>query len=467
MYKLLSSNRLIGVCGSLAVAAFFSILTGCGDTFRPIVVPGPQPGVDPGTQRTAVVLTQMPAGFTDTCAGNTPPPCPGVMMQINVGGDTNSSGFLAPGDLANYVGGRTPTAATFGLAFSNQIWVANRDSDSVTQIVPSLGLEQQISLPSGAKPTFITVTTDPVTPNNDLGLVANTGDGSVPGSVSFIDIGARALRLTATVLHQPVSIAAIPPQRKLYVVNRADNNISVISSVDGTSLTTITLPAGTDPVSVVVNSGATAAYVVNHGSGSVSVIDTSTDLITQTIPTGAGPTLGVFDPKLLRVYVLNTGANSVTVIDASSIASPVLRTVSLPAGASNPVGIAALRDGTRFYTANSGTNNVTVFDAQSFAVRTTIPVGTNPVAIAASSDSSRVYVTNHDATLDATGKIVAQPGITIIRAVASPTENPPKAADTVVTTLFTTFVDPNVDPSVCPTQPNLCIHQVPVFVVSQ
>jgi hypothetical protein len=86
MHKLLSSNRLIGVCGSLAVAALFSILAGCGDTFRPIVVPSPQPGVDPGTQRTAVVLTQMPAGFTGTCAGNTPPPCPGVMMQINVGG---------------------------------------------------------------------------------------------------------------------------------------------------------------------------------------------------------------------------------------------------------------------------------------------------------------------------------------------------------------------------------------------
>jgi YVTN family beta-propeller protein len=471
MYNLSIYKRLTQVvCGLAALVALTLSLAGCGDTFRPIVVPGPSPGPDPGTQRSAVVLTQTPpqvaAPSTFVCASgavvNPGEQCPGTMMQINVSGDTNSSGFTPPGDQANYSVGRAPVFATFGVTFPQLLWAANKESDSVTVTTPSLGAQQTISLPSGSQPVSLAITADPASSgSNDLVLTANFA----ANTVSFVDSTARAVRLTAPVGTHPVSVVGIPPQRKAYVVNEGDNTVSVISTADGSLVGTI--PVGTDPVKVIVNAGAAVAYVVNRGSGDVTVINTANDTpLTTTIPTGAGASFAVFDPRLLRVYVANTTANTVTVIDASTIAGGVLRTVALPAGATGPVGVTALPDGSRFYTVNNTSNNVTVFDAQSFASRTTIPVGTNPVYIAASGDSARVYVANHDSTLGAGGAIVSPAGTTIIRTAAGPTQTPPEPPDSVVTTIPAPLSDPQTC-TIETTTPPICARQQPVFIVSQ
>ena len=458
MYNLHKSKRIARlVCGVATAAAFSLSLTGCGDTFRPVVIPNGTPGVDPGTQRTAIVLTQAPATFPGPCATGAAAPCPGTMMQINVGGDTNSSGFNPPGDLANYVVGRGPNWASFGAAVPQVLWMVDRDSDSVNQITPSIGANNTTALPAGSKPVFLAVVPDPtITTPGDIVLTANSGTNSV----SIVDGSARTVRTTVPVGANPVAIAGVPAQRKAYVVNEGDGTVSVISTVDGTQVHP-PITVGSDPVAVVVNAGALVAYVVNRGSGSVTVMDTSSDTVRTTLPTAAGSSFAVFDPKLLRVYVTNSTANSVSVIDASSINGTVLRTVPLPAGATNPVAVTALNDGTRFYTANSTSNNVTVFDAQSFAPRTNIAVGTNPVFIASSGDSSRVYVAVHDATI--VNGATQPPGTAIIRAVAAPSENPPKAADTLVTTIPATFTDPQN----CLTDSATCVRTQPVFVISQ
>jgi YVTN family beta-propeller protein len=357
--------------------------------------------------------------------------------------------------------GRGPVWAAFGITFPQQLLIVNRDSDTVTFFTPSIGNASNLSLPSpqpgGDKPVFVTIVQDPAT-TNDIAFTAN----SASNTVSLIDGATKVVRTTVPVGTTPVWIAGIPSQRKMYVVNKGDGTVSVISTSDG-SVVHPPIAVGSAPVAVVTNASATTAYVVNSGSGNVSVIDTASDTVTSTIATGAGSNFAIFDPKLLRVYVTNGTANSVTVIDASTGSGGVLRNVSLPAGATKPVGVAALSDGTRFYTVNQATNNVTVFDAQSFAARTTIAVGTNPVFIAASSDSTRVYVANHDATVDTNGNLVQPPGTTIIRAIASPSENPPKAADTVVTTIPATFTDPQT----CQQESATCVRTQPTFVISQ
>lgn len=465
------------VCGLLATAAITLSLASCGDTFRPIVIPNGSQAPNPGAQREAIVLTQTPPEPADPnaqfpCANGTAviagAQCPGMMMQISVGGDTNSSTFVAPGDQANYVVGRGPRFGAFGITFPQEFSMTNRDSDSVTTVTPSTGLVSSVSLPAGAQPVFLAVVSDPNAPaiaNNDLLVTANAG----LGSVSFVDASTRSVRLTTPngSTPQPIAIVGNPGLRKIYVVDdTTPGSVTVISTVDGSTLGTI--PVGTDPNFAVVSTSEPVAYVVNRGDGTVSVIDMNRDVVTSTIPTGSGACAATFDPTLLRVYVANCTGNSVSVIDASTLGGGLLKTVSLPAGtAANPVGLVALRDGTRFYTANFATNNVTVFDANSFAVRSTIPVGTHPVFIAAASDSSRVYVANQDATVDSSGNVTSPPGTTIIRAVASPQANPPQAADTVVTTIPAPFTNPTIDQKICATQPGQCVRQQPVFIAVQ
>jgi YVTN family beta-propeller protein len=60
------------------------------------------------------------------------------------------------------------------------------------------------------------------------------------------------------------------------------------------------------------------AYVTNHLSHSVSVIDTATNTVVATVPVGMGPVgIGIAQPPP-SAYVTNAGSNSVSVIDTAT-----------------------------------------------------------------------------------------------------------------------------------------------------
>ncbi|GDY65937.1 hypothetical protein SAV14893_053300 [Streptomyces avermitilis] len=50
------------------------------------------------------------------------------------------------------------------------------------------------------------------------------------------------------------------------------------------------IPVGDTPGGIALTPTGTRAYVANHGSNTVSVLDTVTDTVIDTIATGAGPT---------------------------------------------------------------------------------------------------------------------------------------------------------------------------------
>jgi YVTN family beta-propeller protein len=181
------------------------------------------------------------------------------------------------------------------------------------------------------------------------------------------------------------------------------------------------------------------AFIVNQGSGNVSVIDTLLDQVIATVPVGTtatpSPNYAVFEPTLQRLYVSNTGENTISVIKANGtdLANGILPTkVADVAVSGTPTSVTALADGTRAYVAlgncPAGTNHtniaarattctgstVSVIDAASFTERKVIPVGAGAVSIDSASDSSRVYVV---------GAIAGN--VSVIRPVS----------DTVVTTL--------------------------------
>ena len=134
----------------------------------------------------------------------------------------------------------------------------------------------------------------------------------------------------------------------------------------------------------------TSAYVTNL-SGTVSVIDTTTNTVVATIPVGAFPSGVAVTPDGTRVYVANI-FNSISVIDA--VTNTVVATI--PSG-QFPTGIAITPDGTRAYVVNQivtnqNKNTVSVIDTMTNTIIATISVGLGPSQIAITPDGTRAYV---------------------------------------------------------------------------
>ncbi|MEU4063953.1 YncE family protein [Streptomyces wedmorensis] len=74
-----------------------------------------------------------------------------------------------------------------------------------------------------------------------------------------------------------------------------------------------TIPVGVGPVGVAVDVH-DQVFVTNSGSGTVSVVKSTTDTVTTTIGVGFGPVSVATDPQF-GVFVANAGSSTVSVID--------------------------------------------------------------------------------------------------------------------------------------------------------
>lgn len=174
-----------------------------------------------------------------------------------------------------------------------------------------------------------------------------------------------------------------------YVVNHGDGTVSVLDTASNAVVTTVTV--GDEPLGAAVNPAGTRAFVTNQTAptGSVSVIDTAINGVVATIPLGNRPSGVAVKLPGDRLYVTNRDDKNVSVVDTATLA--VLATV--PVG-NNPLGIAIDPAGSPAYVVNKGTNNVSVIDTTSNTVVATIPVGNDPSHVAVSPNGLRVYVTN-------------------------------------------------------------------------
>jgi uncharacterized protein (TIGR03437 family) len=94
-----------------------------------------------------------------------------------------------------------------------------------------------------------------------------------------------------TVGKEPWGAAFSPDGTRLYVANRVDGTVSIVSQ--GTQYyggwgVSGTIPVGTEPFGMVLSNTGRKLYVTNTGSNSVSVIDISTNQVITTIP-NVGP----------------------------------------------------------------------------------------------------------------------------------------------------------------------------------
>jgi YVTN family beta-propeller protein len=112
-------------------------------------------------------------------------------------------------------------------------------------------------------------------------------------------------------------VAVNPVTHTVYVTNQS-NTAPVVSVVDeSTNLVTATVPVGTDPGGVAVDTTANVIYVSNAIDNTVSVIDGTTNTVVATVPVGVTPAAIAVDSATHKAYVVDEGSNSVSVISST------------------------------------------------------------------------------------------------------------------------------------------------------
>jgi YVTN family beta-propeller protein len=435
--------KLFRMAGLAAGLILVLVWTGCGDTYRPVATPIAPVGGSPQAQRLALVVYEA----TPSCAANarvttctcpdgatvasrTAPCGPGLTSQIDVSGDEDMAdvqvGVLGP------VSGTTQNYAVFA-SIGN--FVANNDDDTVSEfgtfdpgVTPAL-----ISLPTESQPVAMADSAAASTL-----YVADLSGNSVAAVSEITNASATATPLAVGA--SPAALAANPTGTKVYVANRDDGTVSVITTVDNALNATTggPIPVGPRPIYMVLNSQGSEVYVLNQGGTppSISAIDTFQDKVicpgtppcTTSLPlnSGSAPNYMIFDPYLLRLYVSDPVAKQVTVFDASQT-SPVLPSLlkTIPVGV-QPGALAALPDGSRVYVADMGAASSCQVQVITTANNTVSPYNCltltlgAPTWIAISGDGSKLYVTETAGT-----SIITTSNNQVIKTITAPANMTP------------------------------------------
>jgi hypothetical protein len=409
------------------VLFLYVICTGCGDTFRPIIIPNPPTFPDPRAAHTVVSINDNGTVV------------PGSAMVLDVSGDT---------DMGVASVGLAPVHAVQQSA--SEVLVVNHSvtgavADSITKLNFSsvvIGSTNVISLPPNSAPNFVATT--------ESSQAYVLLPGYVPPSVGVVSTNSNSLVHTIPLSSnaQPVALAETPNSQKLYVASQGDNTISAFNTKDR-SMRPLDLNGFSPfsaPLWVIARSDSQRVYVLNGNSGNafLSTIDTTAtigDTVVGILDSSSIPPLAaymLYDGHLNRLYI--PGGNQLTMLDVSQstpqvltgvpIAIPTVAPSSRGAGdpcsgtataTLNTVAVAALPDGSRAYVGSyyedakdSICPQVTVIDVASNTVKSSIAVPGFPaydalcsptipsprvrfrLTMAAGGDSSRAYLASCD-----------------------------------------------------------------------
>ena len=160
-----------------------------------------------------------------------------------------------------------------------------------------------------------------------------------------------------------------PDGQTLLAVNTPDNRLEVFDVSSGAPVAIGAVPVGLDPVSVRARTNG-EAWVVNHVSDSISIVDLTSMNVVQTIATGDEPADVIFAGAPQRAFVSVSQLNQVRVYDpAAPLATPVILDIE----GEDPRALAT--DGVRVFAAVFESGNRTTIVSQQLASS-----GVNPYA---------------------------------------------------------------------------------------
>ena len=201
------------------------------------------------------------------------------------------------------------------------------------------------------------------------------------------------------------------------------------------------ISAGTGPMAIAVTPDGTKAYVINHNSNSVTVINTATDAVITTITTGIGaaPSSIAMHPSGSYAYVANVTGNSISRIDTASNTASIL---SLSGdgftGFTAPRFVVFSPNGQRAYVSNqTTTGRITVINTADLTQTSQFGVATVPRSLAISPDGNMLFVTHVGPNLVSFVNLNATPSPTSTTlSTGSGSEPTGLAVDSTGTTLY-------------------------------
>ncbi len=383
--------------GLLLVAAAGAI--GCGNRYRPVINPVPPvgPAGSPAGAYALVLsqpLLEAASASTDPCpvsAGSNlsnPYASPSVATLIDFSGDSVTAQATA---------GFGPITSAIGSS-SNEVYSLNCDG-TISGIPLSATLQQN------------QITTTTVIPNT-------TGTGTSLGAPSVqtnLVVQNSAIYVVNKDLNSVGALSVASPPALSQLISVAPALVALSGSP--TSQRVYAISQGADGSNVAWGQCQTLGTVT--GNGQADSIDTSTNAVAQRIPLGNCPVAGLTTPDGLRTFILNRGSGTITVINsqqdaidtgftsntgqAGTISLNPGATIATPGGAtSGPVYAAYFPQRALLVTANYDGGTVSFInvpldsfgnDAPGFGtVLATTSVGANPVALSILGDGSRVYV---------------------------------------------------------------------------
>src|ERR1019366_2096435 len=405
------------------VLSFCVICSGCGETFRPIIIPNPPQFPNPAAAHSVVSIND-----NGTIV-------PGSAMVIDVSGDSDAS--VANVGLAP-VHGVQQTASVF-LVVNHS--VSGAQADSLTKLNfggTVISSTSTISLPENSAPNFV-ATTESSQAYVLMPTYVDPATNVVVPSIQVVNTTANNLVATIPVGNNPDAMVETPNAQKLYVANQGDSTIDGFNTADRSSRTVSGSFNG--PLWLIARSDSQRLYVLN-GNGVVSTVDTTSTLgpdnVIDASVKAPGAAYMLYDGNLNRLYI--PVGSQLTILDVSQSVPPILAggPITIPTvapssrGASDPcsttspqpltvAAVAALPDGSRayvgaYYEDASGNfcPQVTVIDAASNTIKSKIAVPGFPafdafcspsqsqraprfrIMMAAGGDSSRAYLASCD-----------------------------------------------------------------------
>ncbi|HEY1254140.1 MAG TPA: YncE family protein [Terracidiphilus sp.] len=182
------------------------------------------------------------------------------------------------------------------------------------------------------------------------------------------------------------------------------------------------IPVGLCPVYAVENADGSRLFVLNRGSDSISVINTADNTLddncpatnqdgqkincppngTLQLPAGSSPVYAEYSSATNQLVVANYDGGTISVIDTSldqfGNDGPTFGTTfTIPVG-NNPASVTVLYDGSRAYTANQTDQTVTIANLTSHTVEKTLTVSGHPRTVVSTQNSTqgKVYVASPD-----------------------------------------------------------------------
>jgi DNA-binding beta-propeller fold protein YncE len=410
--------RLVQAGAAVAVTAF---IAGCGNSYRPVITPINPTG--PAAQPTSYAVVVSSPGAN----------APGVATVIDYSGDSV---------LTQATIGPNPFAFTLDSNGANG-YTANSDH-TLTNFQVSASQPQQKNIYYSTLPTtaqtvgLFSPTAGLWAPDlfqNEINVLAINGT-------------AEAFKLAIPVAATPIAVVGLGSLgQNIYSIsqnvpfdvtcNNAASSVSQVGEADSIEVSSYTIsariPLGKCPVYGVASNDGRRVYVLNRGSDTITVINsqnntldecapfinqngqpvtchpslplsTSAGLTGVNVPAVAGPVYAEYVAATQQLVVADYDAGTISLIDVSLDVfgndSPTFGTTfTIPVGR-NPASVTALADGSRAYTADQADGTVHVVNLSSHTVVKTLTVTGHPRTVVSTSNSlyGKVYVSSPDST---------------------------------------------------------------------